>query len=449
MDPLIEWLFELRGPSLKWDLDTARAFDACLGHPGRHFPIAHVGGTNGKGSVAAMIQAIARAAGLRTGLSTSPHLVCPTERIRVDDVPIPVDRLIATIAALRERADSASRAGSLPRYPSFFEMMTAAALVTFREHAVELGVLEVGLGGRLDATNVVTPAVTVVTTIALDHVKTLGGSLASIAKEKAGIIKPGVPVVIGPLPDVARDVMRAVARERGAPLHEMAAEVAVREHADGSIDIRTPKARYERIALALAGTHQRVNAALAVRAIELVRERVGLRLPDRAVTAGLGRVDWPGRLESIGARPRVLLDAAHNVEGAQALGAHLAREDERCGRPAQRVLVFGITEGRDAEALFAPMAPHVDCVIVVTPEIVKAQPAPDVARALASHTESVVSEASVLAALERAREAAGPDGEVLVAGSLYLVGDARRALLALEGSGHPRRESVPDTEPRP
>lgn len=432
-EELTRWLFSLEGPSNKWDLDTARSFCAWLGHPERAFPALHVAGTNGKGSVAATVHAIALAAGWNAGLNTSPHLVRPEERIRVGADDVAPQRFHALIARLRDEAAAALAAGALPRHPSFFEMITAAAFLAFREANVPLAVIETGLGGRLDATNVIEPRVSVITTIGLDHVKTLGGSLAAIAREKAGIVKPGVPVLAGWIPARALAEIRAAAVDRGAPLHLAADELVLRARRDGTFDLTTPEAAYERLAPALVGAHQRRNVALAVRAVELLRAR-GLALPHAAVAAGVANVRWPGRMERIG---RVLLDGAHNAEGARALGRAL---DAAAG---PFVLVFGVTEGRDPAQLVAPLAPHVARLVVTRPAIPKAVDPAVVHARLAAAFPALAPELEpdTAAALARAHALAGDAGAILVAGSLYLVGDVRRALLGLDGPGHPERET--------
>ncbi len=443
--PLVDWLYGLRGPDLKWELDTAREFTAALGHPERRFPAIHVAGTNGKGSVAAMTEAIARAAGLRTGLFTSPHLVCPSERIRLDGRPIRLDRFVERIGALRALAAQALEDGRLGRHPSFFEMLTAAALAEFADHRVDLAILEVGLGGRLDATNVVVPAVTAITTIGLDHRKTLGGTIEAIAAEKAGVIKPGIPVVIGTLPAAARAVVEQAARRAGAPLFAACDEVRLALSAGdtGELLIETPEARYEPTRLGLAGAHQRANAAVAVRVVELLRARAGLAVPPHAIAAGLRQVDWPGRLERIDGRPPVLLDAAHNVDGVVALAAHLARSAPGARPPGRRVLVFGLTEGRDPSTMLAPLVEHVAVVVATAPDTSRAIDPALVAATARRHGRRAEIADDAAAALAMARRLAGPEGEIVGAGSLYLVGDLRRELLGLEGAGHPRRETVP------
>ena len=444
-DELLDWLYGLKGPSLKWDLETAHALNALCGRPDRAFRALHVAGTNGKGSVAAMAHAMALAAGIRAGLYTSPHLVRPEERIRIDGDEIAGPALFERIGRLRGLAEEGVLSGALPRFPSFFEMMTAAAFLAFAEERVRFAVVECGLGGRLDATNVITPLAAVVTTVAMDHVAILGPTLADIAQEKAGIVKPGIPVLAGWLPEDARAALSARARAVGAPLHAAARELAIEDDGAGRFAVATPERTYRGLVCALSGAHQRRNAALAIRAIELCRER-GLAVPPEAIAEGLARVRWPGRLERIerAEQPAFLLDAAHNPEGAAALAEALAAAERGGARERRwRVAVFGVTEGRDPLEIYTPLAGAVDAWVVTRPAIDKALDPAAVAGMLAAAGASVEVVDEPARALARAARLAGETagGEVLVTGSLYLVGDARRVLLRLDGPGHPSRET--------
>jgi len=428
-DPLVAWLFSLRGTGIKWDLDTAEGFSRFLGSPQDRFRSVHVAGTNGKGSVAAMLHAIARAAGLHAGLNTSPHLVRPEERIRLDDEDIDPARFRALVARLREEAARALARGAVPRHPSFFEMMTAAAFVAFAEDRVDLAVVETGLGGRLDATNVLHPELAVITSISRDHTKTLGRTLREIAREKAGIVKPGVPVLVGLAPRRVEDVFREVAGARGAPLHLAREEIRLSVRVDGSFTVTTPRRRYPGLRVSLPGRHQARNAALAVRAAELLAER-GIPLDDPgAIRRGLAAVRWPGRLQRLPGDPPIVLDAAHNLAGVRALAAALAPGDRRGRAFPARVLLFAATGGRDGGRMIALLAPAVREVVVTHAGVpqgnVPGKVAAEALRRLRAAGRdlpvSVVEDPG--RALETARERArDAGGEVLVAGSLYLVG---------------------------
>jgi dihydrofolate synthase/folylpolyglutamate synthase len=378
-------------------LERVSAACAALNHPERGFDSVHIAGTNGKGSVAAMVESMARAAKVRTGLYTSPHLVRFAERIQIDGAPVED----ADLGAALEEA--------LDRFPelTFFETATVAAFMVFARAKVELAVVEVGLGGRLDATNVLAaPRATAITRIALDHTDRLGKDIASIAREKAGILKPAVPVVLGPLDPISLAIVRGEADRVGAPLRLTAD--------DGEL-----ASFVERYPPGLAGRHQIENARIAV---ALARE---IALPPDAVGSGLSAVKWPGRLETLlTERGEVILDAAHNPDGAAALATALARQARE---PARVALVFGAMADKDAEAMLALLAAHATHRFYVSPE---GRRAADPAR-LAVHLPGVVL-ASVSEALEQARTAVGPGGSVLVAGSIFLVGAARAHLLGLE-----------------
>src|SRR2546423_10572527 len=319
MDPLA-YLFSLEQFGIKFGLDNIIAIVAALGHPERPFQSVHIAGTNGKGSVTAMVDAALRAAGHRSGRYTSPHLVDLAERFVVAGEPVAHGALVSAIAHVRAAVDALRRSGGLDVQPTFFEVTTAVAFELFRRAHVQIAVLEVGLGGRLDATNVVSPIVTAIASIAFEHQKYLGTSLREIAVEKAGIIKPGVPVVLGPVVREADEAIVAIAKARDATI------VRASEHdADG-------------FTIGLAGAHQRVNAGVAVRVLQVLDER-GVAVPHDAIAAGLGDPRWPGRPDrrplSVG-RP-LLLDAAHNPAGAVALASYLKADG---GGP--RPLVFAV-----------------------------------------------------------------------------------------------------------
>jgi dihydrofolate synthase/folylpolyglutamate synthase len=377
-------------------LERVHAACTAMGHPERRFDSIHIAGTNGKGSVAAMVEAMARAAGIRTGLYTSPHLVRFAERIQIDGNPATDDQFLG---ALEEVLDG------FPEL-TFFETATVAAFVVFARTKVELAVVEVGLGGRLDATNVLAaPRATAITRIALDHTERLGNDFSSIAREKAGILKAAVPVVLGPLDPISLSVVRAEADRVGAPLRIT--------EGDGEL-----ASFVERHPPALAGRHQIENAKIGVL---LARE---IALPADAIAFGLRAAKWPGRLETL-ATPEgeIVLDAAHNPDGASALGSALAQQ----GRDPKRVaLVFGAMADKDAPAMLAILAPHAAHRVYVAPE---GRRATDPAR-LALHLPGMVA-ASVSEALDQARAAVGPRGTVLVTGSIFLVGAARAYLFGL------------------
>ncbi|HMI86120.1 MAG TPA: folylpolyglutamate synthase/dihydrofolate synthase family protein [Polyangiaceae bacterium] len=393
---VLERLYALAPRGALLGLERVHVACAALGHPERRFASVHIAGTNGKGSVAAMVDAMARAAGLRVGLYTSPQLVRFAERIQVGGEPVSDDQLVASLE------------GVLDRFPelTFFETATVAAFVLFADTKVELAVVEVGLGGRLDATNVLeAPRATAITRIALDHTDRLGSDLASIAREKAGILKPSVPAVLGPLDAISMTEVRAVAERVNAPLRLTAGDDEL-----ASFVARHPPG--------LAGAHQIENAQVAV---ALAQE---LALPIAAMARGLGEARWPGRMETLAtAEGPVLLDAAHNPDGARALAFALATEARD---PAQVALVFGAMADKDAFTMLTTLAPHALHRFYVSPE---GRRAIDPAELRASHSGVVA--ADVPDALARARATVGPEGLILVTGSIFLVGAVRAHLLGL------------------
>ena len=296
------WLAHLEQFGIKLGLDTITAIAGALGHPERACPVLHVAGTNGKGSVSAMAGHALTSSGLVTARYTSPHLVRLEERFAVDGRPVPAASLDAALDQVRSAVAQLRSAGALTVEPTFFEATTAAAFVLFRAAGAQLAVIEVGLGGRYDATNIVAPLVTAITSVDLDHQAQLGTTLTAIAGEKAGTIKPGVPVVIGPLAAETRAVVEAVAREQAAPLVDAFAGVGVVAHLDRGhfqVTITTPARRYGPLRLALAGRHQVDNAVVAVRLLETAAER-GVGVTGEAIERGLTDARWPARLEVAG-----------------------------------------------------------------------------------------------------------------------------------------------------
>ena len=309
----LAWLYRLearQGIDLK--LERVRRAAEALGHPERAAPTFHVAGTNGKGSTAAMMAAVLAADGRRVGLYTSPHLVSFRERIVIDGERIGEDDVVAYVEKIRATLGPAMDL-------TCFEVTTFVAWEAFRAAAVDAVVLEVGLGGRLDATNLVEPEVAVITNVGLDHEAWLGSTIAEIAREKAGIIKPGVPTVAG-VEDVAAEVVSARAAELGSPLELYGRDFAIGPGASGALAYRSPSGTIAPLALALEGAHQRRNAGLAVRALE---RAVAFVPSGRAVAAGLAHVRWPGRLQVVCRKPLVLLDGAHNAAGMETLAMEL------------------------------------------------------------------------------------------------------------------------------
>jgi dihydrofolate synthase / folylpolyglutamate synthase len=426
---------ELAAPSharaTKFELTNIRALAARMENPQNKFRSIHIAGTNGKGSTAAMIESVLRRAGYRTGLYTSPHLESINERIRIDGVPISDEEFAAAFTRLHALIEQMLGAGQLAAHPTFFECVTAMAFDIFARAEVEFAVLEVGLGGRLDSTNLVIPEVSVITQIHFDHESFLGHSIAEIAGEKAGIIKHGVTVVSAADNQDAIRVIRHRAEQMSAPLIEIDSAYRVNapssEEGFYSADIvgktTTTANDAPTITLkpSLAGRYQLRNAITALAVARVLAGR-GFHVSDSDIEAGIAGVSWPGRIERIQERPAVFLDGSHNPSGARELAAfwhdHLA--DRRIH------LVYGSVRDKSVDEIAGLLFPLAASVIVTAPR----QPRALSAEALAEMTRHLAPLMTVVAdpraALERAISNAEAEDVVFVTGSLYLVGELRK-----------------------
>jgi len=419
-----EHFFARRRFGMRPGLETMQALLARLDHPEAGLAAIHVAGTNGKGSVTAMVASVLTAAGLRVGRYTSPHLVRFAERFGVDDgQPVADAALLPALDEVEAAAQALEAAGGLP--PTFFECATAVAFVLFRRAGIHLAVVETGLGGRLDATNVVTPLVSVITRIGLDHCAQLGDTLAAIAAEKAGIIKPGRPVVTGAMPDEALSVIRHTASERGCPFVDAATEVSLSSVAitlDGlSALVATPSRELGRIRLPLAGAYQAENLVTAITALETVAAVTGLPLPDEAFRTGLGRVCWPGRFQLAAQDPPVLVDGGHNPDAAAALRTAVKRLKFK----GPVGLVAGLCDDKDATGFLQALAPAVKCAWAVPVPSNRSRPATETAVLMRAAGIATVTWTDVPTALSAAQAWAQREkGLVLVCGSLFLAGQA-------------------------
>ncbi|MBI3049499.1 MAG: bifunctional folylpolyglutamate synthase/dihydrofolate synthase [Acidobacteria bacterium] len=409
---------------IKLGLENISRLCAALGHPEQAFASVHVAGTNGKGSVTAMVHAGLVAAGLHTARFISPHLVDLAERFVIGSQQVGAADLERAVNDVLDCADELKASGVLPVHPTFFEATTAVAFELFRRARVDIAVIEVGLGGRFDSTNVAPARIGAITSIGLDHQDLLGDTLEAIAFEKAGIIKPGMTVVTGDLPREARTVVAAVARDRQARLVEAASGARVDgepREGRGVIRIETPDGRYGPLTLALRGEHQIHNALVAVRLLEAVRQ-TGVRVPPDAIERGLTHVEWPGRLELIDVQggPQVLLDAAHNVDGAAALAGYLER-----WHPERPTLVIGVMRDKDVAGIIGALLPVVSSIVATAADTPRALPARDLAARITAAGAPVRVEPDPVTAVEDAM-AAGQT--VCVTGSIYLVGAVRDRL---------------------
>lgn len=421
---MLERLYALETSGIKLGLENITHLCAALGHPEQQFTAIHVAGTNGKGSVTAMVHTGLVAAGVRAARYTSPHLVDLRERFVIGDTPVDAPSLERAAADVLDCAERLHADGTLSVHPTFFEATTAIAFELFRRARVEVAVIEVGLGGRFDSTNILTPTVGAITSIGLDHQQYLGDTIAAIAFEKAGIIKSGMTVVTGAMPDEARQVIAAVAGDRGARVVEASAGT----HVEGDVHdgratlvIETPEDRYGPLTLGLRGEHQRGNALVAIRLLEAARA-TGLWLPGDAIERGLTGVEWPARLELIKLADgkQILIDAAHNVDGARALAAYLARW--HADRPA---LVIGVMRDKDVEGMIDELLPVVSSVTATAAATSRAIPAEELATRVRARRPDVHADADPVRAVE---QALARHDTVCVAGSIFLAGDVRDVL---------------------
>lgn len=414
-----EYLYALKAGGVKFGIDRMRRLAEALGHPERSYPVIHVAGTNGKGSVSAMLDAILHAAGWRTGLYTSPHLVKLGERVQVDRRLLTEAEIVAYANELRPVAERAA-VQAADEHATFFEFMTAMAFLQFQRKQADIAIVEVGMGGRLDATNVVQPEITVITSIGLDHVAELGGTVELIAREKAGIIKPGRPVVIGRLPAGAEKVIREVATAAGAPVH------SVRE-AFGEELANYPVTNLE-------GDYQRWNAATATLVARLLPAK--WKLTPEIIARGLRSVNWPGRWQraSLGGRA-LILDASHNPEGAQVLEQNLSRLEKETGR--KPVIIAGALGEFRARALLDVVCRHAREVHLVSPHQARASSFEEMLALVPAERRGLVQRGALEAIFPDARTCTvgGPGDTIVVTGSIYLLGEVLERIEPDRGAG--------------
>lgn len=428
----LQRLFALENFGIKLGLHNMRTLCEALGHPERSFASLHVAGTNGKGSVTAFAHRGLLSRGLRAGRYVSPHLVDLSERFVIGASPVDARTLQQTADDVLACVDRLKAEGTLTVTPTFFEVTTAMAFEMFRRAGVEVAVIEVGLGGRFDATNVITPAVAAITTIGMDHQQHLGTTIAAIAREKAGIIKKGVPVVIGDLPADAAAVVRAVAEQHGSDVvsaHAGVNAAVTMEDGRARVTVETPEGRYGPLTLSLRGSHQVGNAIVAIRLLETAR-RQGITVSRDGIEQALTTTDWPARLEllTVDRGRRVLIDAAHNPDGAEALAAYLREQ-----HPEKLPLVISVMRDKDIDQILATLVPVSSDVIVTRAPSPRAIPEEELERKVADvqirlgRVPAVMAiadpAAAVAAALERSNI-------VCVAGSIFLAGAVRDTLNA-------------------
>ncbi|MDF0674831.1 MAG: bifunctional folylpolyglutamate synthase/dihydrofolate synthase [Nitrospira sp.] len=417
---VIEYLYALQKHGIKLGLEPMRILLDRVGNPHRSLRMLHIGGTNGKGSTAAMVASVLQHSGRRVGLYTSPHLVDFRERIRVNGCMITENQVEGVIARLRVALQDDLE-------PTFFEMTTALAFLYFADSEVDVAVLEVGLGGRFDATNVVEqPLATAITTIGLDHQEYLGQTEEAIAFEKGGIIKPFVPVVIGRMGQEAEQVLRRIARDRSAPLWQLGRDFAIDGYRPERLTYRGVTRVCEDLICGLEGRHQRDNAACALALLEAVG-RAGIDADDIAVRAGLRTVSWEGRLELIDEDPKVVLDGAHNPAAAHALAEYL--KDFSISHPTSRIiLVWGMMRDKDRQGFIAPLLPFVSEIVLTQATLARSATVQELRATLHEWQGPVLEAVLPMDAMTVARSRAMPHDLICIAGSLMLLGDIKAAV---------------------
>ncbi|TWJ32701.1 bifunctional folylpolyglutamate synthase/dihydrofolate synthase [Geobacter argillaceus] len=408
----LTYLYSLGRFGMKPGLERITAILAALGRPQERISIVQVAGTNGKGSTAAFLAAIGTAAGLRTGLFSSPHLTSFTERFRVDSKEIEPERVVKLAAHVMAVA---------PPEATFFEIVTAMAFQYFAEERVDLAIMETGMGGRWDATNAACGILSIITSIGLDHCQYLGDTVAAIAGEKAGIIKPGRPVVTARQEPEAWQVIEERCRELTSPLYCSGDRFTAAWEAEG-LAYRGLGVTLTGLCPGIGGRYQAENAGCALAAAELLLKS-GFPITGEAMRGGIADARWPGRMELFPGRPPILLDGAHNPAGATALAESLADF-----RRQRLIMVLGVMCDKELSGILSPLLPLVDLVLAITPNLERAMPAAELANACTARGAAATAAGSVAEGLAQARAAAGPADLILVCGSLFTVGEARSLL---------------------
>lgn len=417
-DPL-KYLHSLKRLGIRTDPAPLSRVLGRFHHPERDYPSVLIAGSNGKGSIAAMVSSISMKAGLRTGLYTSPHLVDYRERIRVDGRMIPC-------RDLRELIETARR--GLEEELTYFEFTTLLAFLHFSRCRVDLAVLEVGMGGRFDATNLVTPEVCVISNVSLEHREYLGDSLAAITREKGGIIRPNGICVTAARQKSVRSVLEDICQERGARLYRLGRDILIRKRREGTFSCRGPDRNYSRIDISLKGRHQAENAALAVGVSDILHAR-GLPIAQEAVMEGLRTARWEGRLETLRESPTLLVDGAHNPAGIAALCRSLAKDFFY----RRLILVFGVLRDKDYGSMLKRIQPVAHRLILTRPASERAMPPRELRQAVLRGAGSVRVVEDPSEALREAFRIAGRKDLICVTGSLYLVGEIKKVFSRMRG----------------
>ena len=421
----LDYLYHLEKFGMIFGLTQVERILNAVGNPHKEIQAIHVGGTNGKGSTAAMMGSILQREGYRVGLYTSPHLIRFTERIKVNGKEIEEDEVAALTRWMKKEIESA---GIVPPF-TFFDFTTAMALHYFNQKLVDLAILEVGLGGRLDSTNVVDPLISVVTNVAKDHEEYLGKTILKIAKEKAGIIKKRRPFITAASQPRVLRLFSKICQEKRSPYFRVGKEFRYVRTGDGDFDYEGLNRKLWGVHLNLKGSHQVINATAALGAMEVL-ENLGYRVSTEALVDGLREVEWPGRLEMVSASPRVILDGAHNPAGVLALKESLKKEFQY----QHLILLVGIMKDKNSRSMLHLLAPLADHIILTKPHTDRATPPPLLKKTLGWNGKNAEVEEDLKKAIDRGLSLTREEDLLCITGSLYTVGEARAYFLSKMGS---------------
>jgi dihydrofolate synthase/folylpolyglutamate synthase len=413
-DQSLTYLYDLQKYGIKFGLSSTSNLLARLGNPHENMKAIHIAGTNGKGSTAAMLSAIMVRAGMQVGLYSSPHLVRFNERFRLNEQDVEDKLIMDVFRRVRDMVDEREP-------PTFFEMTTAMALSLFAEKGVDWSILEVGMGGRLDATNVIQPQITIINNVSFDHQEFLGFTLGQIAREKAGIIKKGIPVITAVRQPVALGVIKERCRALDATCYRVGQQIKVRSQGKYRFSYRGLKWRLQDLCLPLAGHHQLLNAATALGALEVLEKLGFFHLNITQVQEGLSKTRWPGRLEWFSKRPPVLLDGAHNNAGIMAL--RKALQEEYTYR--RLIIVLGVMADKDLRGMLHKLAPLAAHIILTRPKYERAAEPESLREVAGKFADRIELIRSVRQALRRAMTLATSEDLVVVTGSLYFIGEVK------------------------
>jgi dihydrofolate synthase/folylpolyglutamate synthase len=421
----LDYLYRLEKFGMIFGLTQVERILNTIGNPHKEIQAIHIGGTNGKGSTAAMMSSILEKEGYRVGLYTSPHLIRFTERIKVNGKEIDEEEVAALTAWMRKEIEAAGITAPF----TFFDFTTAMALYYFKQKLVDLAILEVGLGGRLDSTNVVDPLISIITNIAKEHEEYLGKTILKIAREKSGIIKKGRPLITAATQLQVLRLFSKICQEKGSPYFRIGKEFRYVRADDGDFDYEGLNRKLWSIHLNLKGFHQVINATTALGAMEVL-EDLGYRVSTDAMIDGLREVDWPGRLEMVSSSPRVVLDGAHNPAGAFALKESLEKEFQY----QHLILLIGIMKDKDVQSMLHLLSPLADHIILTKPHTDRATPPSLLKKALGRNRRKAEIAEDLNEAIERGLSLTQEEDLLCITGSLYTVGEARAYFLPKRGS---------------